>query len=123
MSQGEGIEKVRVAYLEMLPWIVHLYLHTLQLSVDGVPRTDLLRDLSYTAPIPHGRAAALEAVLELPPNSTVSLRLGVGRAFLQYGEHPPDAQRGWELPAAVVVVLPEHPGSDSQRRVYTSALP
>ncbi|KAJ7747261.1 GPI transamidase component PIG-T [Mycena metata] len=120
--KNAGPAAVRVAYLETLPWIVHLYLHTLELSVDGVPRADLLRDLSYTAPVPHGRAAALEAVLELPPNSTVSLRLGVGRAFLQYGEHPPDAQRGWELPAAVVVVLPEHPGNDSQRRVYTSAL-
>ncbi|KAF8179107.1 hypothetical protein K438DRAFT_1516730, partial [Mycena galopus ATCC 62051] len=29
-----------------------------------------------------------------------------GRAFLRYTEHPPDAQHGWELPAAVVIVMP-----------------
>ncbi|KAJ6500164.1 Gpi16 subunit GPI transamidase component [Mycena vitilis] len=124
---------VRVAYLETMPWIVYLYLHTLRLAVDGVPRPDLLQDISYTAPVPHGRAAALEAILVLPARSTVSLRVDVGRAFLRYTEHPPDAQRGWELPGAVVVLLPAAPGNDStggllraqghgQRRIYTPAL-
>ncbi|KAF7376513.1 GPI transamidase component GPI16 [Mycena sanguinolenta] len=96
---------VRVVYLETLPWIVHLYLHTLELSVNGVPRAALLEDISYIAPVPHGRAATLEAVLTIPANSTVSLHVGVGRAFLRYIEHPPDAQRGWELPGAVIVLL------------------
>jgi phosphatidylinositol glycan class T len=43
----------------------------------------------------------------------VSLHVGVGRAFLRYTEHPPDAQRGWELPGAVVVLLPSHSGNQS----------
>ncbi|KAJ7268698.1 GPI transamidase component PIG-T [Mycena haematopus] len=116
---------VRVVYLETLPWIVHLYLHTLELIVDGVPRADLLEDISYIAPVPHGRAATLEAVLTIPANSTVSLRIGVGRAFLRYTEHPPDAQRGWDLPGAVVVLL--DPRNKTQpagrwRRIYTPAL-
>ncbi|KAF7376396.1 GPI transamidase component GPI16 [Mycena sanguinolenta] len=100
-----GSAAVRVVYLETLPWIVHLYLHTLELSVDGIPRADLLEDISYIAPVPHERASTLEAILAIPANSTVSLRVGVGRAFLRYTEHPPDAQRGWELPGAVVVLL------------------
>ncbi|KAF7361641.1 GPI transamidase component GPI16 [Mycena venus] len=105
---------VRVVYLETLPWIVHLYLHTLELTVDGVPRADLLEDISYIAPVPHGRAATLEAVLTIPARSTVSLRFGVGRAFLRYTEHPPDAQRGSELPGAVVVLLPSDSGNKTQ---------
>ncbi|KAF8139465.1 GPI transamidase component PIG-T [Mycena galopus ATCC 62051] len=106
---------VQVVYLETPPWIVHLYLHTLELSIDGAPRPDLLQDISYIAPIPHGRASTLEAVLTIPAQSTVSLRLDVGRAFLRYTEHPPDAQRGWELPGAVVVLLP----SDSEKQQRT----
>ncbi|KAJ7679712.1 GPI transamidase component GPI16 [Mycena olivaceomarginata] len=108
-----GSAAVRVVYLETLPWIVYLYLHTLELTVDGVPRADLLEDISYIAQVPHGRAATLEAVLTLPARSTVSLHVGVGRAFLRYTEHPPDAQRGWELPGAVVVLLPSHSGNQS----------
>ncbi|KAJ6594185.1 GPI transamidase component PIG-T [Mycena capillaripes] len=130
-----GPAPVRVAYLETLPWIVYLYLHTLELTVDGVPRPELLQDISYAAQVPHGRAAALEATLALPARSTVSLRVDVGRAFLRYTEHPPDAQRGWDLPGAVVVLLPSSPGNDSrgegaalrangqgQQRIYTPAL-
>ncbi|KAJ6498884.1 GPI transamidase component PIG-T [Mycena sanguinolenta] len=137
---------VRVVYLETLPWIVHLYLHTLELVVDGVPRADLLEDISYIAPVLHGRASTLEAVLTIPANSTVSLHVGVGRAFLRYTEHSPDAQRGWELPGAVVVLLdsenkPQNTGrwvsnnkeasqrmeaqvhaQSQQRRIYTPAL-
>lgn len=30
----------RVVYLETLPWIVYLYLHTLELTVEGVPRRE-----------------------------------------------------------------------------------
>lgn len=33
-----GSAPVRVAYLETLPWIVYLYLHTLELTVNGAPR-------------------------------------------------------------------------------------
>lgn len=74
--------------------------------------------------MPHGRAATLEAVLSLPARSTVSLRVDVGRAFLRYTEHPPDAQRGWDLPGAVVVLLPASPGNSSSTgrwRSYSSA--
>ncbi|KAK7005770.1 GPI transamidase component GPI16 [Favolaschia claudopus] len=106
-------DPVSVVYLETLPWIVYLYLSTLELSVGGVRRPDLLQDISYIAPVPHGRAATLEAFLSLPARSTVTLHIGVGRSFLRYTEHPPDAQRGWDLPGAVVALLPAASGNQS----------
>jgi len=54
--------------------------------------------------------------------------MDVTKAFLRYTEHPPDAQRGWDLPPAIIT--PVHligiNGSDSilplDGRIYTSAL-
>jgi len=31
--------------------------------------------------------------------------MDVDKAFLRYTEHPPDAQRGWDLPPAVLIPL------------------
>ncbi|KAJ7277954.1 Gpi16 subunit GPI transamidase component [Mycena rebaudengoi] len=113
-----GAVAVEVAYLETLPWIVQLYVHTLRVSVHDVPRQDLLRSITYTPPVPHSRATTFRAVVALPPRSTVHLSIGIAKAFLRYTEHPPDAQRGWDLPAAVVVVLP----SDDTRNVANASL-
>ena len=59
--------------------------------------------LSYTPPVPHARPALLQAVLTLPPSSTLHLTMDVVKPFLRYTEHQPDAQRGWDLPPAVLV--------------------
>lgn len=40
--------------------------------------------------------------------------MDVTKAFLRYTEHPPDAQRGWDLPPAVIVPLqPWYPQSSN----------
>lgn len=45
----------------------------------------------------------LQAFVRLPPRTTVQLSMDVAKAFLRYTEHPPDAQRGWDLPPAILV--------------------
>ena len=64
---------------------------------------DLVSILSYTPPVPHSRPALLQAVLKVPPSSTLHLTMDVLKPFLRYTEHQPDAQRGWDLPPAVLV--------------------
>ena len=59
--------------------------------------------LSYVPPVPHSRPALLQAVLTLPPYGTLRLTMDVAKPFLRYTEHQPDAQRGWDLPPAVLV--------------------
>lgn len=45
------------------------------------------------------------------------------KAFLRYTEHPPDAQRGWDLPPAVFVPIGlEEEGGDGVGRIYTPIL-
>ena len=95
---------------------------------------DLVSIVSYTPPVPHSRPALLQAVLTLPPSSTVHLTMDVVKPFLRYTEHQPDAQRGWDLPPAVLVPFefgsqtnasaPVSPLARSKRarRMYTPVL-
>ncbi|KZW01503.1 Gpi16 subunit, GPI transamidase component [Exidia glandulosa HHB12029] len=115
-------ETVRVSYLETLPWFVTLYLHTLEIRVNDDPRRriDLLERLSYVPP----RAPApttLEPILRLPPLSRVTMRFQLERAFMLYTQFPPDAQRGWDLPPAILTVLPASTSTHSER-VYGKTL-
>ncbi|KAI0738852.1 Gpi16 subunit GPI transamidase component [Daedaleopsis nitida] len=95
--------QVRTGYLETMPWHLQFYLHTLRAHIEGVARDDLVSIASYTPPVPHSRPALLQAILMLPPSSTLHLTMDVVKPFLRYTEHQPDAQRGWDLPPAVLV--------------------
>ena len=64
---------------------------------------DLLSDISYIPTIPHSRPTTFQATLTLPASSTTEITFDVTKAFLRYTEHLPDAQRGWDLPPAVLV--------------------
>ena len=49
--------------------------------------------------------------------------MDVTKAFLRYTEHPPDAQRGWDLPPAVFVPIGTgKKGLDEVERIYTPIL-
>jgi len=51
------------------------------------------------------------------------MTMDVTKAFLRYTEHPPDAQRGWDLPPAVFVpIRADKEGSDELERIYTPIL-
>ena len=76
-----------------------------------------MTNMTYTPSRPHATPALLLATLELPPHETLHLSLRVRKAFLRYTEHPPDAQRGWDLPPAVFV-----PFDTPHERIYTPAL-
>lgn len=54
--------------------------------------------------------------------------MDVTKAFLRYTEHPPDAQRGWDLPPAIITPVRSMDNNVSESilpmdgRIYTSAL-
>ncbi|KAI5120462.1 hypothetical protein M0805_008509 [Coniferiporia weirii] len=121
---------IHLLYVETMPWLVTFYLHTLEISVGGQRRDDLLTRMAYIPTEAHGRPTLFEAQLMLPASSTLRLSADVVKAFLRYTEHPPDAQRGWDLPPAVLVQLATGNASAAVtseiqqrgRRVYTPAL-
>ena len=81
---------------------------------------NVLSNMTYVPPIPHASPATFQAILTLPRESTVQLTIDVTKAFLRYTEHPPDAQRGWDLPPAVLIPL--NVTDSPSLRIYTPPL-
>ncbi|VDC07906.1 unnamed protein product [Peniophora sp. CBMAI 1063] len=115
-------KEARFLWLETLPWHVELYLHTLHVTcADGHSCDHLLGNLTYTPPVPHASAALLQTELILPPGGHLHVTAQVRKSFLRYTEHPPDAQRGWDLPPAVLVdITPWF--TQTYQRIYTRPL-
>lgn len=95
------------------------------------PKGDAVSNISYIPAIPHSRPTTFQAVFRIPAKSTLLLTMDVTKAFLRYTEHPPDAQRGWDLPPAIIMPLtntqnPQNPTVNSnfrpRRRLYTPTL-
>ncbi|KAG6856284.1 hypothetical protein H0H87_005894 [Tephrocybe sp. NHM501043] len=119
-------EPLHIVYLETMPWIIQFFLHTLKIHIDGVRNDDATSDVTYIPAVPHARPATFQCVLLIPPGATMDISMDVAKSFLRYTEHPPDAQRGWDLPPAILTPFePNQNGSlreVSNRRLYTSTL-
>jgi phosphatidylinositol glycan class T len=90
-------ETVKMIYLESLPWFMKPYLHTLKTTIPNS-----LVDLYYRPNLGRQRGAHLEAALEIPPNSTLTLTYDFDKSVLRYTEYPPDANRGFDIAPAVI---------------------
>ncbi|KAG9081986.1 Subunit of the glycosylphosphatidylinositol transamidase complex-like protein [Ceratobasidium sp. 392] len=126
-NRGDSVQTA--AWLETMPWFIQFFLHTLELRIDGHKRGmthDLLQHLSFTPPRDDLRhSSMLEAVLSVPPHSTLDISVSFRKAFILYTEHPPDAHRGWDLPAAVLTPICANTSNAADScgaRMYTSTL-
>lgn len=112
---------VRFFYFEALPWFMRVYLHTLKTeTIQGAhTEADVVRDISFVPAIDRQRPNQLELEIEIPGNSTVSLSYDFDKALLYIEEYPPDANHGFEIPPAAVVVVDPHVDDNT---VVTSSL-
>jgi phosphatidylinositol glycan class T len=141
-------QEISAGYLEMIPTLLTLWMHTLTVEINSDTRSmtyshkmlplliivlrlgDLLSDLKYQPPSPqpngHLSPSMLQAALTIPPKSTLKISVEVNKAFLKYTEHPPDAMRGWDLPGAVFFPLSKSANDTSSsynwERIYTPTL-
>ncbi|KAG6872379.1 hypothetical protein C0995_010193 [Termitomyces sp. Mi166 len=119
-------ESLRVVYLETIPWLIQLFLHTMKIHINGVRTDGAISDITYIPAVPHARPATFQCVLSIPPGATMDLSLNIAKSFLRYTEHPPDAQRGWDLPPAVFTLIEANQThslkESSNRRLYTPTL-
>ncbi|KAG1876300.1 GPI transamidase component PIG-T [Suillus subluteus] len=123
-------QEISAGYLEMMPALLTLWMHTLKVEINSQIRSDLLSGLKYHPPSPQSNdrlsPSMLQAVLTIPPKTTLKISMEVNKAFLKYTEHPPDAMRGWDLPGAVFFPLPQSShntsSNDDWERIYTPTL-
>ncbi|PNP39690.1 hypothetical protein TGAMA5MH_08361 [Trichoderma gamsii] len=105
-----GDDSVEFVYMESLPWFMRVYLHTLSARISASsPNTnssaDLIKEIYYRPALDRARGTQLELLLRIPPRCTVFLTYDFERSILRYTEYPPDANRGFDVAAAVITTL------------------
>ncbi|KAF9186504.1 hypothetical protein BGZ50_002436 [Haplosporangium sp. Z 11] len=107
-------QDVEAIYLDTLPWYLKLYLHTFSIQLNGKTidnQRDLVQKMYYQPAVDRSRPAVLELALRLPAKSMVKFSVSFDKVFLKYTEHPPDANRGFDVGCAVITVqLPRERG-------------
>ena len=99
----------RIVYLESLPWFLRPYIHTLHVSGAKIEK------MYYTPLLDRQRGTHLELLIEIPADSTVELTYDFEKAILRYTEYPPDANRGFDIPAAIIRVLPSNQPAEGRK--------
>jgi phosphatidylinositol glycan class T len=120
--------EVEFIYMESLPWFMRIYLHTLEARIDGLSgkQNSLIQEVYYRPAQDRARGTQLEVRMRIPPASTVFLTYDFEKSILRYTEYPPDANRGFDVAAAVITILnpksPSASGFVSGARFRTSNL-
>lgn len=107
---------VKFVYLEVLPWYMKPYIHTLtieELSASGkslvdIESSDVLLNIDYILATDRKRPTQIEIELLLKPNSSVVLNYDFDKTLLFIEEYPPDANHGFEIPPGVLTVIPDN---------------
>lgn len=116
--------EVEFVYMESLPWFMRIYLHTLKTHIDGELRSsqDVIEEIYYRPALDRVRGTQLELRMRIPPASTVFLTYDFEKSILRYTEYPPDANRGFDVAAAVITILPSDSPDVPIERQKTSNL-
>ncbi|KAG0222995.1 hypothetical protein BGW42_006175 [Actinomortierella wolfii] len=101
-------EPVEALYFDTLPWFLKLYLHTMTIQVDNSEINsldDIVLSKYYQPAIDRASPAVLEMKLRLPAQTMVKFSVQFDKVFLKYTEHPPDANRGFDVGCAVLTAF------------------
>nr|CCA26283.1 GPI transamidase component putative [Albugo laibachii Nc14] len=100
---------IRIRYHDVIPWYLRLYFGTFQYK--SVSRSiqnpsDSAEVFKYEFEPAHVRGRPHQLLIEavLPPSTALIFSIQFEKAFLRLSEHPPDANRGFDIPAATVFV-------------------
>jgi phosphatidylinositol glycan class T len=94
---------VLVIYLEVIPWYLRIYMHTLRVQSDGV-RVEP-RSIHYKPAKDRSQPHHIELVLSLPPESVTEITFDFDRSYLKWTEYPPDANHGVYVNSALITAL------------------
>lgn len=102
-------EEVEFVYMESLPWFMRVYIHTLSTrissSLSNGNSSEIIKEIYYRPALDRSRGTQLELLLRIPPQCTVFLTYDFEKSILRYTEYPPDANRGFDVAAAVITTL------------------
>lgn len=100
----DGTE-VQVVVLQVVPWYVKVYYHTLQVFVDGEPKSlaDIVEKIHVSPSEDRVSTGVMELILRFPHDvNSIVLTMEFDKGFLHIDEYPPDANQGFDIPSAVI---------------------
>ncbi|KAK8098106.1 GPI transamidase component GPI16 [Apiospora kogelbergensis] len=99
--------EVEFVYMESLPWFMRIYLHTLKARISHRTGSDagqtlrdddeVIQEIYYRPFLDRKRGT-----------HTVFMSYDFEKTILRYTEYPPDANRGFDVAAAVITILPSN---------------
>jgi len=95
-----GKDPITIVYLDVVPWFLRLYLHTLKVAVENEPLMPV--HTHYVPGIDRLKPYHLELVLKLPPRSTTVISIQFEHSMLRWVEYPPDANHGFYVGSATI---------------------
>lgn len=112
--------EVEFIYMESLPWFMRIFLHTMETRIADQPHGNksLVQEVYYRPALDRARGTQLEVRMRVPAASTVFLTYDFEKSILRYTEYPPDANRGFDVAAAVITIL-DPPPKDGRFAAYT----
>ncbi|KAI5955294.1 GPI16 [Candida jiufengensis] len=104
-------KEVNFIYFESLPWFMRLYLSSMELSLKNSTgtykiedQTKFIIDRYYRPSLDRARPSHMELVMTVPPKSTLAMTYEFDKSLLLYREYPPDANHGFDVEPAVIIV-------------------
>ncbi|KAJ2659639.1 Subunit of the glycosylphosphatidylinositol transamidase complex-like protein [Coemansia sp. RSA 1200] len=114
-------QPVDVTYFDTLPWYLRVYLHTLTIEAVN-PDGDIFKQhptqMIFTPAIDRGRPSTIELAVTLPANTRTTLRYNFDKGFIKYTEHPPDANRGFNIGPAIISYRPDTDSSGIDKPLF-----
>ena len=111
-----------ITYLEVLPWQVRFYFHTLRIESERFGKAKDRLNLPIEQSLLHfepgkykTRPYHLELRIQLPARSVTTISFDVDKVFLKWTEYPPDANHGIYIGSAIIE-------SDDHLRITTEPL-
>ncbi|CAI5705412.1 hypothetical protein KXD40_000062 [Peronospora effusa] len=94
---------MHVTYHDVIPWYLRIYFHTFQATIDGnkLKAQELIQSFEFVPAELRSQPNQLRLKAFLPANNTLVFSLQMEKVFLRLSEHPPDANRGFDISSGV----------------------
>ncbi|KAK7345838.1 hypothetical protein VNO77_16450 [Canavalia gladiata] len=105
--------KLQVNVLQIVPWYIKVYYHTLQLLVDERPQvlTNFVESMRVSPSEDKVSPGVMELILKFPcETKSAVLNIEFDKGFLHIDEYPPDANQGFDIPSAIISFPDFHAG-------------
>ncbi|OWZ02261.1 GPI transamidase component [Phytophthora megakarya] len=100
-------------YHDVIPWYLRMYFHTFRATASGSEQKaqELIEAFDFVPAELRGRPNKLRLKAYLPANTTLVFSLQMEKAFLHLSEHPPDANRGFDIASGIATFDVVHEGA------------